>query len=125
MVSKIRKLAELQALARLRQDVELAKLARLTAEDRRIAAQQSALSRDAASIRASAPRSAAEARLQDRFGTWTDLRLEALAGARATLYPLIDAQKSVAARAVGREDVLGRLAEQLAQAKRREDSRDP
>ncbi|MBD3785483.1 MAG: hypothetical protein IE922_00750 [Sphingomonadales bacterium] len=115
MVSNIKKLAQLRALARLRQDIELAKLARLTAEDQRIADQQSDLRRAAHAVRHEAPLSALEARLQDRFGDWTERRLDRLQANRSALQPVIAAQKDQAARAVGREDVLGRLGDQLAQ----------
>lgn len=115
MVNDIKKLAKLRALARLRQDIELAKLARLTTEDQRIADQQSDLRQAARAVRHETPHSALEARLQERFGDWSDLRIDRLQASRAALQPVIAAQKDQAARAVGREDVLGRLGEQLTQ----------
>lgn len=123
MVSEIQKLAKLRALAKLRQEIELAKLARLTGEDQRIANQQSDLKQSARAMRGQAPQSALEGRLQDRFGDWTDARLAALQTARDSLVPIIAMQKEHAARALGREDALARIGEQLADERRLEQRR--
>lgn len=120
MVKDLHKLRQLQALAHLRQEVELAKFARLSQADQEIATRQAAVRRaESAALRA-APQSSTEARLQERFRDWSGRRLDLLQGERDALKPVIAAQQEIAAGALGRDSVLEQLAEQLAQAARRD-----
>ncbi len=120
MVKDLRKLRQLQALAHLRQEVELAKFARLSQTDQEIATRQAALRRAESAALRVAPQSSTEARLQERFRDWSDRRLDLLQGEREALKPVIDAQREIAAGALGRDSVLEQLAEQLAQAAQRD-----
>ena len=123
MVTDLRKLRQLRELARLRQEIELARFARLNEADRSLTERQSTVRTAGREALGQSPQSALEAQMQERFRDLTEDRLARLQAERAALQPQLEAQRDLAAGAVGRDTVLGRLNEKLALAARRDQSR--
>jgi len=123
MVKDFKKLQQLRGLSRLRQEVELAKFAHLMQAGHELEHRQAALKSEGRRASEQVPQSSVEARLQARFCALTDERLERLQAERKNLQSKIDAQRELTAGAVGRDTVLGQIAERLELEARRDQSR--
>lgn len=124
-MTRHRKIAALDRVARLKREMELAELARLNARKRELAQEREALHRQATEAAQAGTGAPAVALVAERFGRWTRAREAVLEGEAHRLDHAAAAQKDRAARAVGRHHVLEKIADRLRKATRRPNEQTP
>lgn len=113
----------LHRIARVKREVALAELAQLKARDAALVQEDQRLLHEARAQASCAEASVFDARAVAGFARWADLSRAALQDQRAALAPEIEAGRARAAQAVGRSDVLEKLAGRLLQAARKSSGR--
>ncbi|AOZ67944.1 hypothetical protein LPB142_00260 [Rhodobacter xanthinilyticus] len=110
-MSSMKRLQALRRIAQIKQDIELARLAALAAEERGIKMEQESLREDLRSawrVTETAPETGVVAM---QFGRWVDQRQTVLAQEAARLSAQLEAQRAASVKALGRAEVMKKLME--------------
>lgn len=105
----------LERIARLLRDREMARLAELQAEQRQLTAQREALQAQARASRQAGQESLELFSAAERFSTWAQRKDAALLKQMHALQGRIDGQLPATARAVGRDENIRKVFEQMRQ----------
>ncbi|MGD9919528.1 MAG: hypothetical protein AB7U46_16070 [Paenirhodobacter sp.] len=116
----VKRLSVLLEISRIRRDVEMAALARLTGERQRLSAARDAVAcqeREAREAGLASPQDGLQA---ERFSAWTARRAQALEAQAEVVAARIEAQKQATRIAVGREHNLEKISDRLVEAARKQ-----